>query len=76
MLMLQATMQTTPRVKKQDTKLLAITSLTRLLSDFQNFLVTDSTVNLQQIRVYIFHHALNISLHYLVKYECRKMASF
>jgi len=28
MLMLQATMQTTPRVKKQDTKLLAITSLT------------------------------------------------
>ena len=31
---------------------------------------------MQQIRVYIFHHALHMSLHYLVKYECRKMASF
>jgi len=43
---------------------------------FKMFSVADSAVNLQQICVYIFHHALNMSLHYLVKYECRKMASF
>jgi len=43
---------------------------------FKMFSLADSAVNLQQIRVYIFHHALNVSLHYLVKYECRKMASF
>jgi len=33
--------------KKQDTKLLAITSL--IITDFQNFSLTDSVVNLQQI---------------------------
>ena len=61
--------------KKQDTKLLAITSLT--ITRFSNFYsLADSVVNLQQIHVQIFHHALNTSLHYLVKYECRKMASF
>jgi len=43
---------------------------------FKIFSVADSVVNLQQIHVSIFHRALNMSLHYLVKYECRKMASF
>jgi len=38
--------------------------------------LADSVGNLQQIRVLIFHHALNMLLHYLVKYECRKMTSF
>ena len=32
----------------------------------------DSVVNLQQNRVQIFHQAFNMSLHYLVKYECQK----
>jgi len=57
--------------KKQDTILLAITS-----SDFQNFFTsrlcskfaTNSCLNIPP--------ALNTSLHYLVKYECRKTASF
>ena len=43
---------------------------------YKIFLLADSVVNLQQIYVYIFHHALIMSPHYLVKYECRKMASF
>jgi len=29
-------------------------------------------VNLQQIHIQISHHTLNMSLHYLVKYECQK----
>jgi len=29
-------------------------------------------VNLQQMHVYISHHAVSMSLHYLVKYECQK----
>ena len=33
---------------------------------FKFFLLADSAVNLQQIQ------ALNMSLHYLVRYECRK----
>jgi len=44
--------------------------------DFQIFSLADSVVNLQQIYVQILHHALNMSLHYFVKYECRKMALF
>jgi len=61
--------------KKQDTKLLAITS--RNIIRFSKFFsLADSVVNLQQIHVEIFHDALNILLLYLVKYECRKMASF
>jgi len=32
----------------------------------------DSLVNLQQSRIQISHHTLNMSLHYLVKYECQK----
>jgi len=39
---------------------------------FKIFSLADSVVNLQQTRVYIFHHALNMLLHYLVKYECQK----
>ena len=35
------------------------------------FSPADSAVNAQQIHVYVFHHALNMSLHYLVKYESR-----
>jgi len=40
---------TTPRVKKQDTKLLPVTS--QILIDFQIFLLRDSVVNLQQIPI-------------------------
>jgi len=43
---------------------------------FKIFSPADSVVNLQQTHVYIFHHALNMSLHYFVKYERQKMASF
>jgi len=39
---------------------------------FKIFSLSDSVVNLQQIPVEIFRHALNMSLHYLVKYEFRK----
>ena len=39
---------------------------------FNFFSLADWVVNLQQIHVSIFHHAFNMSLHYLVKYECRK----
>jgi len=39
---------------------------------FKIFSPADSVVNLQQIHVSIFHHALNISRHYLAKYECQK----
>jgi len=42
---------------------------------FEFFSLADSAVNLQQTHVLIFHHTLNMSLHYLVKYECEKMAS-
>jgi len=48
--------------KKQDTKLLAITSPT--IPIFKFFSLADSVVNLQQIYVQILHHALNMSLHY------------
>jgi len=54
---------TTPWVKKQDTKLLAITSLT-IIRFSKKFSLDDSVVNLQQSHIEIFHHALNISLHY------------
>ena len=39
-----------------------------MLTNFQNFLLADSVVNLQQTPVQLFHHILNMSLHYLVKY--------
>ena len=39
---------------------------------FKMFSLPDSAVNLQQNYVEIFHHALNTSLHYLVKYESQK----
>jgi len=45
--------------KKQNTKLLAITSL----PIFKFFSLADLVVNLQQIHVQIVHHALNMSLH-------------
>jgi len=57
--------------KKQDTKLLAITSST-IIRFFKFFSLADSLVNLQQTHVEIYHLALNFSLHYLVKYECQK----
>jgi len=47
--------------KKQDIKLLPITSPINRFSNI--FSLADSVVNLQQI-----HHALNMSLRYLVKY--------
>jgi len=34
---------------------------------FQNFSLPDSVVNMQ-----LSHHTLNMSLHYLVKHQCRK----
>jgi len=43
---------------------------------FKLFSLADSVVNLQQTHAEIFQHALNLLLHYVVKYECRKMASF
>jgi len=39
---------------------------------FKTFSLADSAVNLQQSRVKTFHHALVMSLHYLVKYLCSK----
>ena len=52
--------------KNKDTKLLAITSPT--ITRFSKiFSLVNSVVNLQQTHVWIFHHALNMSLHYLVK---------
>jgi len=41
-------------------------------SHFKLFSLRDSAVNLQQAHLEIFHHASNMSLHYLVKYECEK----
>ena len=56
--------------KKQYTKLLPITSPN--LNRFSEFFsLPELAVNLQQKRVYISHHALSMSLHYL-KYECQK----
>jgi len=43
-----------------------------MLTDFQTLFTGGPVVNLQQTFVLIFHHALNMSLHYLVKYECQK----
>jgi len=51
-------------------------NFTNYYSIVKIFSLADSVGNLQQIHVQIFHHTLNMSLHYLVKYECRKMASF
>jgi len=56
--------------KKQDTKLPPITSPN--IHRFSNFSLTDTAVNLQQNHVKMFHHALNMSLRYLVKYVCQK----
>jgi len=44
-----------------------------MLTDFRNF-TTDSLVNLQQNLHYLFHHTLILMLHYLVKYQCLKIA--
>jgi len=57
--------------KKQDTKLLPITSPN--INRFSIFFsLTDSLVNLQQIHAYMSHHPFNMLLHYLVKNECQK----
>ena len=65
----------TPWVKKTRHQTLGH-NFTNFYPIFKIFSQADSVVNLQQIHVQIFHHALNVSLHYYVKYECRKMASF
>jgi len=39
---------------------------------FKTLSIIDSAINLQQTHVYTFHHSLNMSLHYLVKYECHE----
>jgi len=58
--------------RKQDTKLLPMTSPN--IHRFSKFFrwLADSAVNLQQTRILISHHTLNMSLHYAVKYECQK----
>ena len=38
---------------------------------FKIFSLVYSVVNWQQTDVQMFHHALNMSLHYLVTYECQ-----
>jgi len=32
-------------------------------------------INLQQTNIYIFYHTFNVSIHYIVKYECQKNGS-
>ena len=41
----------------------------QLLIDFSNFLLTHFVYNLQSRYYYMSHHAINVFLHYLVKYE-------
>jgi len=53
--------------ESKDTKLLPITSPN--INRFSIFSLADSVVNLQQGLVKISHHTLNMSVHYLVKYE-------
>jgi len=57
--------------KKHDTKLLPITSpnIIRFSKHFISGLGSKFATNS------CFHHSLNMMLHYLVKYECQKMAS-
>ena len=43
-----------------------------MLTEFHILSLSDSLINLQQIPISIFHHTLNMSLHYLVKYLCLK----
>ena len=65
--------------KKQDTKLLPITSPNvNLLTYCQNSFtgqLSDKLLNLQQTHDQISNHTLNMSLHYLVKYQCQKTHS-
>jgi len=64
-------MYTVNQKKNKTKKLLPITP--QILTDLKKrFLLTDSAVNLQQTYIYISHHTLNMSLHYLVKYECQQ----
>jgi len=46
-----------------------------MLTDFQNSFTAESVANLQQTDIEIFHHTLNMLLHYIVKYECQKTGS-
>ena len=43
-----------------------------MLTVFKILSLADSLVNLQQNRISLFHDTLNMSLHYLVKYEYQK----
>ena len=65
-------LRTTPWVKKKTRHQTLGHNFTNYYPIFKMFSLADLVVNLQQIRVLIFHHALNMSPHYLVKYECRK----
>jgi len=57
--------------KKQDTKLLPITP--QILTDFPKKIFADRLISkFAQTYIYISHHTLNMSLHYLVKYECQQ----
>ena len=46
-----------------------------MLTDFQNSFTGRLTGKFATNNIEIFHHTLNISLHYLVKYECQKTGS-
>ena len=50
--------------------------LYQILADSQNSFNVRLSRKFVTKRIQIPHHTLNLSLHYLVKYECRKMASF
>ena len=56
--------------KKQDTKLLPVTSVKRFSKFFLS--LTDSVVNLQQNNIEVFQRTAAMSLHYVVKYMCSK----
>jgi len=72
MLQLYPTVVATTRESKKTRHQTLGHNLTNYYPIFKIFLLVDSVVNLQQIHVQLFHHPLNMSLHYLVKYECQK----
>ena len=64
----------TPCVEKQDTSKLFDTTSPNVNRFSKLFLLADSVVNLQQTHISIFHHTLNMSLHYLVNIYVQNIA--
>ena len=64
--------KTTLRVKKQDTKLLPITSQSANVDRFPKYFCFAVWLcgKFATTHIYMFHHALHMSLHCLVKYLC------